>query len=596
MKRNTKVYAIVVILYCLILIISTVVPSYKTNISDTTQKDATLDLSQEDKDAKVDKEIFPKDKVIDVKINISEKDFEDMLKNGQKEEIKVANVNYNGYEFNNIGVRTKGNSSLMQVAAQDSDRYSFKINLDEYTDGQNFYGITSINLNNNFSDPTYMREYLTYELMEQMGLPTPRFSYVNVYINNKLHGLYLAVEQVNESFINSNFEITNGNLYKPDGDGSDLIWKGESMDNYSGLNLKTNKKENDNSKILNMMKELSEGSDYEKYINVDEVLRYLAVSTVLCNFDSYQGSFKHNYYLYEENGVFSIIPWDFNMSFAGFGGMGPESGEMTEVLIDEPTMGSLEERPLIDKLLKVQEYKEKYHSYIEEIVNGYLSKENFNKRVEELSNLITNHVEKDPTKFYTLEEHIKSLSEDVTTSNSSKMPDQKGQNQMEEPTEPGQKKDEEINSNERSREGKVKNNDINKDNKIGFGNSTIVGLTSFVEARIENVRKQLDGTIPSYKDGTGIGGGKMGMSGGNNKPENMSGEFNPSNMPKDFENKQGMNPPKEGMSPQGNNNKMPMMGQQRGMVNLEDIKVLIVGAAMLILSTVYIQRLNKKRI
>ena len=67
-----------------------------------------------------------------------------------------------------------------------------------------------------------------------------------------------------------------------------------------------------------MIKNLNEGTDLEKYLDVDEILRYFAVNTFLVNLDSYAGSMKHNYYLYEENDIFQILPWDFNLSFAGF--------------------------------------------------------------------------------------------------------------------------------------------------------------------------------------------------------------------------------------------------------------------------------------
>ena len=67
-----------------------------------------------------------------------------------------------------------------------------------------------------------------------------------------------------------------------------------------------------------MMKNLSQGTNLEEYIDVDEVLRYFAVNTFLVNLDSYAGNLKHNYYLYERNGVFQILPWDLNLSFGGF--------------------------------------------------------------------------------------------------------------------------------------------------------------------------------------------------------------------------------------------------------------------------------------
>lgn len=457
----------------------------------------------------LDQEIFPKQEVIEVKLTIDKTDFQDMLENPMDEEYKNASVDYNGYQFDNIAVRTKGNSSLSSVARMDSDRYSLKLNFDYYIDGQTLSGLSVINLNNNFSDATYLREYLTYQLLEEMGVPVPKTSFVNLYINDELWGLYLAVEQIDEPFLKRYYENASGDLYKPDGSGSDLVWKGPEMTNYTGIVLKTNKKTSDHSALLAMMQELNEGSDYEKYINVDGFLRYLAVSTALVNLDSYQGSLKHNYYLYEENGYFHFLPWDFNMSFAGF----TMGGQSEGLKIDEPTQGDIEERPLISKILAVPAYKEAYHQYIEEIVNGFMSAESFTTMVNELVELIEPHVENDPTSFYIFEEFQEAIYSEET------------------------------------------------------------GIIAFTEARAENIKQQLSGEIASVKDGTentgrNWGGGMQGPGGqfpGGEMPEGFQdrmpgGQFPEGEMPENLEGFMA-----EGQSPeegQGQGNRRQEAGQQ----------------------------------
>ncbi|WP_315120536.1 CotH kinase family protein [uncultured Clostridium sp.] len=622
MKKNFKIYTICFVLFCTILAISKFIPNFGEDTLTKLKANIETGLTQEEKDAKVESEIFSKDKVVDLNITINEEDFQNMKDNAMKEEFKVASVNYNGYEFDNVGIRTKGNSSLSQVAGSDSDRYSFKIDFEKYIDNQNFYGITKINLNNCISDASYMREFLTYEMMEEMGVPTPRYSYVNIYINGELWGLYLAVEQVNESFINSNFEITNGNLYKPDGSGSDLVWKGEDGD-YSGISLKTNKKENDNSKLHTMMQALNEGKDLDKYLNIDEILKYLAVSTVTSNFDSYQGSMKHNYYLYEENGVFSILPWDFNMSFAGFSN-GAGNDQMITNLIDEPTMGKLSDRPLIAKLLEVPEYKEKYHEYIKELVEGYLSKENFSNKINELSNLISSYVEKDPTKFYTFEEFQKAISEEESKDN--QVSTDKSTS-IDKSVPVGEQKSTDksaVVDDSKSADGKKAVDDKSGANKKGMmgmmGGS--VQLQPFVEKRVENVKKQLSGEIPSYDEGNGMGiqdmGGPRGAGGqkdkigaqgdGDNKMEAPDG-MQKEDLPQDFDLN---NIPNDGQMPQGNGQRPdgqqmpgnpPNMGggnkfpQDRGNnVNTTDLIINGVGLGVMLITVAVISIRRRTRI
>ncbi|MCA0755158.1 CotH kinase family protein [Paenibacillus sp. N4] len=394
----------------------------------------------------LDETVFPKDKVVDVKITIDPDEFQDMLDNASAEEMHEAAVEYNGQRFENVGIRTKGNLSLNSVVRMaDSDRYSFKISFDEYV-SQTLAGISKINLNNNYSDASYMREFLSYELAETMGLPTPKYSYVNVYVNGELWGFYLAVEQIGDAYLERNFGNSFGALYKANGGaGSELNWL-ETIGAYTGLDLKSEKSNGDI--LLDMLDELNNGTDYENVLNVEGALKYIALNAVAGNFDSYLSEKKHNFYLYEDNGIFNILPWDYNMSFGGFGGTG--------VLIDEPTTGALADRPLIAKLLQVEEYKELYHGIIADMLKGYLKGETFDARIAELQAMISPYVDADPSAFYTYEQYEQGIQQ----------------------------------------------------------------VISFNEQQTASIAKQLDGTIPSAGDGSGTasggfgGGGMGGMDGG----------------------------------------------------------------------------------
>ncbi|GAA0136816.1 hypothetical protein YSY43_36570 [Paenibacillus sp. YSY-4.3] len=426
----------------------------------------------------LDEVVFPKEKVVDVKITIDPDDFQDMLDNASAEEYKPASVNYNGQQIDNIGIRTKGNLTLRSVVQMsDSDRYSFKLSFNEYVN-QTLGGLEKINLNNNYSDASYMREYLAYELAETMGLPTPKYSFVNIYINDELWGFYLAVEQIGTAYLERHFDNAYGALYKGvmTGSGSDLLWIDDNPESYTGLELKSN---SHNGNVLTaMLDELNHGTDYESVLFVEEALKYIALNVVTNNTDSYIGGNKQNYYLYEEDGVFSILPWDYNMAFGGLGGgmgmgMGrggqwrnPTAGNAADeaitdvgsnadgnagnnaaappqlpngdawqpavnnegqaadampgqtgaaLLIDEPTQGALADRPLIAKLLAVDAYKDNYHDIIREAIEGYLSEDSFSSRVEQLKQMISEYVEQDPTAFYTYEEYQQGVSDLLAT-------------------------------------------------------------------------------------------------------------------------------------------------------------------------------------
>lgn len=316
MIKNRVVYGILAVLVMVFICAVGILP----NLAIKSKNTETSYVSQ----------VFNHDKVTTVDIELSDTDWQDMLDNPLKEEMKEATVTVNDKKVEHVGVRTKGNLSLREVANdEDSDRYSLKIDFDYYNDEQSLNGLKKLNLNNNYSDATLMREYLSYQLMEKMGLPTPSYSYMYVTVNGKDRGLFLGVEQVDETFLAKNFKTNTGALYKPDGTGSDLKWISNDLDDYSGLNAKTKVDKDSKKATINFLKAINnKGKNLEDTANVDNLLRYFAVNTALVNLDSYQSNLKHNYYLYEENGKFNIIPWDYNMSFGGFGvgggGGGPQ--------------------------------------------------------------------------------------------------------------------------------------------------------------------------------------------------------------------------------------------------------------------------------
>lgn len=345
-------------------------------------------------------EIFHKDQVIDVSIEMDETDLQDMRNYPQNEEYHAADVTVDGITVENAGIRTKGNMTLNSVANSDSERYSYRIKFNKYVKGNKLLGLDELCLNNGYSDASYMREYLHYEILRALGMNVPETVFCRVYLNGEYAGLYLAVEGLDSAFLKDNFgeNYKDGNFYKMD-EGATLEYRENG--NYSYADLKSGSDENLESfaefvKALNDVP-TGEKGDIENILDVDSALKYIASNTVLCNYDSYNGNRHHNYYLYENaDGKFTVVPWDFNMSFGGF------NGDNSEVGIDEPYIsGSLETLPLINKLLSVPEYKEKYYGYIKEIMTLL---ENFSDRVSELKAVLAPYVQEDTTAFYSYDE------------------------------------------------------------------------------------------------------------------------------------------------------------------------------------------------
>ncbi|MDO9522663.1 MAG: CotH kinase family protein [Methanocorpusculum sp.] len=416
------------------------------------------------KDTLYESTLFDKNGITTVNITISDENWADMLENPLEEEFHLCDITINGETYDSIAIRTKGMTSLSSVANSDSDRYSFKIKADEYVGGQSFDGLDEFVLNNIYQDATYMKEYLSYEMMDYIGVDTPLYSYAAVYINGEYFGLYLMVEALEEDFLDRVYGADYGELYKPEstsgemgdrttdgegegdqmpggnmtqmdfgnrtmpdvnmtdmmgqmggggfggmsgsGGGADLVYTDDEIDSYSQIfdNAVTDAKKSDEKRVITALKNLNEGTDLETYVDVDEVLRYFAANTALVNLDSYVSSMKHNYYLYEEDGQISILPWDFNLAFGAYGTSG--ASDAVNFPIDTPVASgvSLEDRPLIGVLLENEEYTELYHAYLEKIATEFYG-DSFDERIAAIDALIGDYVETDPTAFYTYDEY-----------------------------------------------------------------------------------------------------------------------------------------------------------------------------------------------
>ena len=148
-------------------------------------------------------------------IDIEIDDWDSFIASATSEEYAVCNVTIDGEKLSSVGIRAKGNTSLSSVATLGSEKYSFKLEFDHFIDGRLYNGLDKLSLNNLIYDATMMKDYIAYTLMGKMGVPSPLCSYVEITVNGEPWGLYLAVEGVEDGFLERN-NMTTGDLYKPD--------------------------------------------------------------------------------------------------------------------------------------------------------------------------------------------------------------------------------------------------------------------------------------------------------------------------------------------------------------------------------------------
>lgn len=443
--------------------------------------------------------LFDTDKILEVNIEIDEDDWQELLDNAISEMYYRCDVVINGTKVSNVGIRPKGNTSLTAIAADpNTDRYSLKIEFDQYVEGQTCFGLDKLILNNNYADATNMKEAIVYDMYRFLDVDASLYNYAKVSVNGEYWGVYLALEAVEDSFLMRNYGTGNGALYKPEsmgmgGDrkeedggpgrgamlpggqmpamsgmpdvpsgemaegmpnkvagetpeeteneasnagiaehqmpdtdgnmpdffsnnmpdtggifssrsgGADLNYSNDDLDSYTtiweGAVTKTGDKEH--KKVVKALKHVSEGTELKSYLDIDNILKYMAVHTFVVNQDSLTGNMAHNYYLYESNGCLNILPWDYNLAFGGMGMGGNNGSDVVNHPIDTPFSGT----KFFDSLLENETYLAQYHSYLQQLVEEYVSGGIFDEMYQRIGEQIGSLVETDPTAFYSYEEY-----------------------------------------------------------------------------------------------------------------------------------------------------------------------------------------------
>jgi hypothetical protein len=424
---------------------------------------------------------FYTDSVATVRIVLPEDNWKALMADAYSKDYVKADFWFNNELVPDIAIRTKGNASLQQTVAWTSQRFPLAVDFNLFNAARTFHGMKKVHFNNGWSDPTLIRDVISYDIFAKMGVPSPRASIVDLYVNDHHLGVYTMAEAVDTSFLARYFTDTTGNLFKPEVVSARLNWteknayktfsmfgmtpapsaeENPAMDqnlgggrlqdilraledddtasefqsdtetksvalssfvmprNYlEGAGLKTNQENPDYTGLFRFLDVLNNEPDetfqqeIEKVLDVDEALRFFAVSAGIIHLDNYIG-IGHNTYLYEVNGKFTVIPWDLNMTFGTFNG-GIRKDGIINYYIDEPTAGPMNRFPLVDRLLSVPAYLEKYHGYMQELLDGPFALDTVLSRIDQLVEMIRPYAKADTEMFYSYDDWDRCITEDL---------------------------------------------------------------------------------------------------------------------------------------------------------------------------------------
>ncbi|HLP14448.1 MAG TPA: CotH kinase family protein [Flavobacteriales bacterium] len=341
----------------------------------------------------------------------------DTAKSGSEDYIMAEWVKINGVQFDSVGVKYKGNSSYDATNMKNP----LHIELD-WIKNQDYQGFSDVKLGNGFSDPSMIREVLSYKILGNY-MHCPRSNFAQVYINGSLYGLYSNSEAVNKDFLSDHFYSNQHALIKCNPQSTmgsstpKLTFLGTDSSLYfTSYELKSDYGWNDLVQLTDTLN--NNFSKIESVLDIDRAIWMLAFNNVMVNLDSYTGAFAQNYYLYmDDNARFNSVVWDLNMCFGGFnmtGIGGPLS--VTAMQNMSPTLHSTStSRPLIKNILGNAMYKRMYIAHMRTIASEMISSGAYITDANTLMSIADTAVQSDPYKFFTYTQFQNSLTTSYTS-------------------------------------------------------------------------------------------------------------------------------------------------------------------------------------
>lgn len=379
--------------------------------------------------------LFSAEKPMTIDIEIAADQWKDIIDNAVNKQWHSCDITVNGTKYENVGIRTKGASSLDSIS---NDRYSFKVKFNKYVKGQKCFGLDKLCLNNNYGDATNMKEALVYDMFRFLDADASLYNYAKLTVNGKYFGVYLALEAVDKSFMKRNYGLKTGAMYKPGaeaggkdekwdesawenwdesdwdeeafvaGGGSDLKYIDDNLESYYSIwptqVNQTNDK--DHKRVIEALKNIGEQNNLEQYLDIEKVIRYMAVHNFSVNHDSLSGEGDHNYYLHERDGKLSIVPWDYNLCLGAYEiEENEDHAETASDVVNYPIDDHWRITNFFDGILDHEEYRAKYHECYQKLIDEYVRGGGFEQFYIRTRTNIDDLVKTDPHALYTYAEY-----------------------------------------------------------------------------------------------------------------------------------------------------------------------------------------------
>lgn len=326
-----------------------------------------------------------------------------------------------------VGVRFKGQTSYSQN--QNSQKKSFNITLDWADPDQDIDGYETLNLNNCFQDPSFMREMLFLHQSRKHN-QSLKANYVQLYINGQYWGPYPSVQALDNKFTKEWFLSADGTRWRalktiggggPGGGGggtggpfgtgySTLNWLGtaDTAEYKKYYTLKKTNKEHPWEDLVTVCDKLNNTpsasleDSIKLYMDLDKTLWFLATEIAFADDDSYVWKGGMDYYLYWEPETGWMVPLEYD----GNSIMEPMTVTWSPFYHQDDNR-----YPLLNKLLAVPSIRQRYLAHLRTIMQDALDQTTIDALIDDYFTTLDPYVSADTKKIYSYQEFIDSKDE-----------------------------------------------------------------------------------------------------------------------------------------------------------------------------------------
>lgn len=375
--------------------------------------------------------LFEEDSLRSIHLNFFNANYHNYLVNAwfyNPDERIPATLTMNGVVHDSVGVRYKGNSTFCLPNDNFVEKVPYNIDMNYFIGGQKLMDYKKLKLANAWMDPTFAKQIVSSNIYRKY-LPSGESNLVKLYVQGNYLGLYVNDESINKQFLKKHFNEKSGALFKcddirrfcdtagaPSPMPPNLYYMGDDSTLY--YNSYDMKSDNGWAELVNLIKVIDlDFANIDSVLNVDRTLWAFAVNQTILNLDCYNTYYVHNYYLYQtKDGLFQMIPWDLDNSFAGailgFDYWNPSTVYEYDPYFTASPLGSAqpwEERPLLNKLLNDPFYRKLYTAHIRTIMEESLDTNLIRAKINQLQSLAYNAASSDQNKAFSMQEYTSNV-------------------------------------------------------------------------------------------------------------------------------------------------------------------------------------------